>query len=439
MTLRTCSRRRRIFSQGSFPCILLLAFTASGFGACGGKTKNGTPPSREPGSDDNAGDGGSGGHGGGDPITGGAKNDGSGGGGQNGTGGVPPTGEGGAQPVPWTVSSPLPPDDRPPPPDYELPFEVGDVGWQGSIEPVCDPLQGGAQAQSVWADDRGVFALVSMGCNAIAKQPCGAAGSAIYQNAGGGWERLFFQDVDADGAIAMELKGIHGGPLVLAGSEFLLFDPEHGFESLDIEAGAIDFSVHEETIYFIQETSPKESIWRFEDGDSTLLAELDESASLFALADGVMLGMRNRMSFLDEDGSLNDIAGAPAGRYGPIWANSKDDFWVAQSGPYIARYDGTWTILHQVAGDGNVRALWGQGDRLYYSSDYEIGMIDDEGVHELAVSADYDDHFERLSFDEVWGRSEDEVFFTYRYHLLDEYKCGGFGLLWYDGAGLHRF
>lgn len=80
------------------------------------------------------------------------------------------------------------------------------------VEPACDPLQGGAQGQSVWADDRGVFALVSMGCNAIAKQPCGAAGLAIYQNARSGWERLFFQTVDADGAIAMKLQGIRGGP-----------------------------------------------------------------------------------------------------------------------------------------------------------------------------------------------------------------------------------
>lgn len=82
--------------------------------------------------------------------------------------------------------------------------------------------------------------------------------------------------------------------------------------------------------------------------------------------------------------------------------------------------------------------LWGTEDKLFYASANEFGMIDAEGEVQVIVDLE-DDGLEGLQFEDLWGRSEDEVFLTYSASSLNEYACGGLGLLWYDGDELHRF
>ncbi len=86
-----------------------------------------------------------------------------------------------------------------------------------------------------------------------------------------------------------------------------------------------------------------------------------------------------------------------------------------------------------------MRSLWGTGSQVYYSSWFEIGVVAGSDVEIIARSDDYDEHNDRMHFGDVWGRSEEEVIFTCNYHFLDDYQCGSFGLLWYDGSELHRF
>jgi hypothetical protein len=96
----------------------------------------------------------------------------------------PPTGTGGAHTdaagtggvaSPWDGGRPVdatpvpePVDNRPPRPAWTPPFTtpVGTPGWQQSTEPLCDANQGAWSlgAFDVWADHRGVFALVGSGC-----------------------------------------------------------------------------------------------------------------------------------------------------------------------------------------------------------------------------------------------------------------------------------
>lgn len=428
------------------PGLILLFCASFGLSACGGKVRH-----RDRGSGDgggpSAGGAGTGGEGTGGPGSGGAGASTGGASDPGGTGGEGMlytgggAGEGGAPSDPWTFGSEPPLDERPQPPEYELPFEVGSPGWRDSEEPVCDPHQGGMDAKGIWADERGVFALVSTSCVVPRGDFCGAVGASVYSNTGSGWQHLASApDLSTVGWPFLGITGFRDGPLVIHGGPALvLLDPQGDAESL--EFAGTQAVTHKTSLYFARTTDdPGAEVWRLDDREPTRLSGFDEPIhGLFALADGVLVGLENRVVWVDEDGSIDNVGEAPAGLYTKIWATSKDDFWVVRSSEQIARYDGEWHDVHQVAGDGMVTSLWGADDQIYYSSSFEIGVITASEVEIIARSDDYDEYSHRMQFGEVWGRSDDEVFFTYNYHFLDDYQCGGFGVLWYDGAELHRF
>lgn len=60
-----------------------------------------------------------------------------------------------------------PEDHRPLPPEWDAPVELGEPGWKESREPLCTTRNGTLAAFDVWADSRGVFALVTDECTYV--------------------------------------------------------------------------------------------------------------------------------------------------------------------------------------------------------------------------------------------------------------------------------
>lgn len=430
----------RSFLRGSSLALLLAGST---FVSCGGKSRSNQPAN-------------TGGEGGSDSGTtgnmaeaGGRDSKGSGGADDTqGSGGYDDgSGEGGAPPNLWEQSTAPPLDTRPAAPAWEPPFEVGEPGWQDSVEPFCDSLQDMISAQEVWADERGVFVFVSSDCNILANgQTCAATGSSIHRNTGSGWEQVFYTPATG----GYELNGIAHGSLLLIAGGLVEFELD-GRTKVSSLPGVLHTSVRAKDVYALSQTvSEYEDEYALylrsdEQREWKLIRELDDGVlGMFATEEGVLATMHNQVVFIADDGSLTEIPDTPAGFYQDIWGQSEHDFYVAQAPNRIMQhYDGEWSVAHEVGWvDGghapeDIR-LWGTEDKLFYASANEFGMIDAEGEVQVIVDLE-DDGLEGLQFEDLWGRSEDEVFLTYSASSLNEYACGGLGLLWYDGDELHRF
>lgn len=330
-------------------------------------------------------------------------------------------------------------DTRPPAPEWEPEIPLGEPGWKGSSEPLCEPYLGYLSAFDVWADDRGVYSLFGAMCNTLAPgDSCSREGGGSLQfNDGSEWRRLF----QAKWLTSAQLTGFPNGPLVLSGE----IDGRTGIFFYDNDELTW---VHEGSDVFVADTGLAYARGAWRDGWPVLEYRGDTWAEIAMLssvpeafwASPQTLLVATEGKIFRRDGStadLEEVPGAPAGTYLSIWGGPGDEFWAGNSLGQLVHYDGSnWNVIESGASsisDAPVRTMWGDGEVLYFATYAEIGRVQN-GVVELIVSGSSE-----LDPESIWGRSASEIFFTVKDMSFDEYACGGSFILWFDGAEFHRF
>lgn len=335
----------------------------------------------------------------------------------------------------------VPSDNRPPRPAWDPPFPVGEPGWEGSKEPLCQRHQGIASALEVWADDRGVFTAFGVGCNPLAQVACGKEGMAVQFNDGGGWQWIY--DQRGDNKSTYRMTGFPGGPLMLFGldsNSVSVLDEREVISAQQVEAvPPAMFVVSPELAYAV-------------DGDrvlqySTTALEWTELATLPAPATAIwanattVVAVGPNQAFYVKTGAA-DFAALPgplAGDYTAVWGFDSDDFWAGNQAGGLVHYDaGTWSVVQTPSDTPDVhpiQRLWGADDQLFYITDKQFGRVAEteaDVLLDLAAGS-------KLWTYGLWGRSASEVFVTLEDHRFRDYACGDSFMLWFDGDELHQF
>jgi hypothetical protein len=341
-----------------------------------------------------------------------------------------------------------PVDYRPPRPPWNPPFPVGMPGWQSSTTPICESRQG--QAASVWADQRGVFNVLSNPCQTVGHDlpACTpeterVAGTTIQFNDGTGWRSIY----ESQSAPFLHLSGFPGGSLVLSdyscGISFL--DPQQGVAtcttSLDRDSfpDGLVFVVNAALAYAVD--GPK--ILRWAGAWQTIATVSEPLAAVWADEETVVVAGYNQ-AVLRKSSDSNDfmpLPEAPIGDYLSIWSLGAGDVWLGNSAGQLVRYDGTsWHIISTGPPARNaITAMWGSGGQLYFQSQSQFGRWNGQSI-ELLLSLPPDDGGGiGIFFNGLWGRSPNEVFLAFTDTAFEQFSCGGHFMMWFDGTQFRLF
>jgi hypothetical protein len=385
-------------------------------------------------------------------------------GGSSGAGGVRtrPTGSGGIDAaaggagslgawdggVPSTEPVAEPVDDRPPRPAWSAPFTepLGTPGWRDSTDPICDANQGffGAGAFDVWADDRGVFALVGEGCAPDFGFPCGKDGASIKLNSGTGWQ-LVHQFAAGSTQSPRLWPSVPNGALLVsgplvgygAGTAFVDNGKVFAFQPTSNGYGAYGgFAVSSDRAYVIDFTRLLEysgSTW----SSVGSVAGWDLLAVWADPQVAIVVGSNQTIATRTGTGELTPMSGVPAGCYQAVWAFGPNDLWFGNNANQLMHYDGKKWKAYATGSrsiDG-IESLWGASGVVYFTTRMEFGRWNGTEV-ELLLRAKDDG---ASLFGSVWGRSPNEVFIAIRDPQYRDTACGAAFILWFDGAQFHQF
>ncbi len=365
---------------------------------------------------------------GGAPIIGGASTGGASGGVASGGFGSSDGGTGG-----------IPRPQLPPRPEWEPPeahggTAFGSPGWRESNEPVCFALRGVQEWFDVWADERGVFSLVSeRPCNVFGGS-CGYdnfPGVELQFNDGSGWEVL----VTLEPPASRRLFGLPGGPVVLVdyqGIEFFengqaTFQRAGGYESL---YDTTFFATGSQRAFSMEGTNLLEyanGAWK---SSATNLPQFGQ-----VWADDEALVILSEESIYRRIGAASSFTAVPEVPAGgrAHWAFGKNDIWLGDAVGQLHHFDGSdWTTIH--TGTTNpITQLWGSDGVLYFITEREFGRVQAGSAEVLLGPA------ELLYFWRVWGTSGNEVFIALRDGRYWEYDCAFNFTVWFDGQEFHQF
>lgn len=340
-----------------------------------------------------------------------------------------------------------PADTRPARPAWTPPFTaaVGTSGWEQSTEPICEANQGLEGAFNVWADGRGVYAMVSAGCNVFAGAGCGKDGASIKVNTGAGWS-LLYQFAPGTVDYPTLLGGFPEGPLLVGGT----IDGKQGIAF--VEKGSLNFQipVSEPSGAFVASKDlayviDGSTLMRYSAGNwskvgqstSRLLAVWADPQTVIAVGEDQTILMKTG------SGALAPIPGVPAGVYGSVWAFGPSDIWAGNTAGQLVHYDGSkWQTVptgsRDISGSGIVQ-IWGASGSIYFITYAEMGKVNGTAVQMLlSPPADTDMSSYPGQFRSIWGRSSNEVFVALRDSTYKKYACGSVYLLWYDGSEFHQ-
>jgi hypothetical protein len=331
--------------------------------------------------------------------------------------------------------------------DWQPDFPLGEPGWKNSREPFCDVNQGRVAAAGVFADARGVFAVVGNECVPegrdlpscpLEKQL--AAGVSLSFNDGNGWRALLDSEVND----IYGLTGFAGGPLVLGQRECpaALFDVEQRTSRCTLTgAGAGGFY---DTRSFVANDSLAYSLvgtalFEYRDGSwSRLVEDLPETINALWANDEVvyLAGEYQLYSFAPRGNrELQALPNAPAARYTAVWGFASDDVWFGNSIGQLTHYDGEGFRQGPIPNDGEypgVVQLWGSEDVLFFRSYMSFGRVTVATAERETLLGDV----RNLGF---WGTSPGDVFIGVADDEFSETACGAAFFLYFDGDEFHRF
>jgi hypothetical protein len=293
---------------------------------------------------------------------------------------------------------------------------------------------------AVWADSRGVYSLgEDAHCNSLTGeclQSVDVPGVELRFNDGSGWQLLFAtsESVGAD-----TLFGLSSGPLVIAGTQGILFFEDgaltlrhaagddlspvarvfttgdaalsqHGADLLEYNAGTW--------------TSTPTSLGRF----GALWA--NDDFVLVADEDAVYRAQRGSSDFAE----LADLPGSAP--YVALWAFGPDDVWTGNAQGELLRYDGaSWTAIPTGLSE-TIAQIWGADGVVYFRTKRHFGRHDGSRVEVLlgpSEAAPYD-----LEVESIWGLGKNEVFLSLTDQTLAESPCSSRLLAWFDGRAFHQ-
>ncbi|RYZ07617.1 MAG: hypothetical protein EOO73_11615 [Myxococcales bacterium] len=348
-----------------------------------------------------------------------------------------------------SAASNVPADDRPARPEWNPPFAIGAPGWRSSTGALCEHHQGRQDAFDVWADSRGVYAVFSAVCNVLAGDPCGKQGISLQHNDGSGWSHVYAlppgPGMGSTGSLY--LSGFESGPLLLSGileeRAGLWQIDESGKASLGSELGmGRPFVVGPDLAYALGESA----VLRFAEGKWSEYLESPAHAQAVWADDDVVIvvGIESSVYMSQSGAPFVEVAGAPAGDYGSVWAYGADDIWAGNAAGQLAHYDGeTWQTIStgsvDTSGSG-IEQIWGSDDGpLFFRTRLEMGIWNGSEVRLFQLDSEPDSASRRVSTSGLWGLSSEEVFLAVSDRELRDYQCGEQFLLYFDGEEFHPF
>jgi hypothetical protein len=340
---------------------------------------------------------------------------------------------------------------------WDPPFPIDDeVGWMGSDVPLCDTKEdGNVHGLGVFADERGLFALVSVSNNNLAGD-FGTNGYTVHFNDGSGWQEYFHRGYgledfpESPGGLA----GFPGGDLLLTHGPCLIERvDEQGSECASVEgdddlsSGRL-FSVNGSLVYLLANDRVLRSTGNdFEEVFTLPNAGIEGDwypSGLWADTDRVVVtGTDQSVYVYSEEDGLQKQAGVPAGNYGPVWSFATDDVWVANDTYNLVHYDGEdWSLVQTGLEDclgGGITALWGASDgTLYFAATTAFGRVTGGDVEILASWAC--EQSTELRLNHLTGSAErSEVYVSVIDTRYEQSDCGAGFVLWFDGETLRRF
>jgi hypothetical protein len=332
---------------------------------------------------------------------------------------------------------------QPSPNDWRSDFPLGTPGWKQSSEPFCDLNRGRLGGASVWADQRGVFSLVSEECVRVGRdlpycpeESRLASGMSLNFNDGTGWRVLLNSEYSILG-----LTGFEGGALMLWRPDCVaaLLDVDSGTVSCTLPATSMSdpfvqrsFVVNESLAYLVDQAGLHE----YRAGAWSLLADALPEAinALWANEEVVYLAGEFQLYAWDQkDSALHTLPDVPAAFYSAAWGFAADDVWFGNSSGQLTHYDGH-TFRRGKIPSGieypGITALWGNSGELFFSMYDRFGRVTAALELETLIGAQV------LGF---WGTSPSEVFLAVGDSVYDDTACGAAFLLHFDGSAFHRF
>lgn len=328
---------------------------------------------------------------------------------------------------------------RPRPDVWDPPFPVEPGGWRDSDEPPCSEYVGNLQGFDVWADTRGVFALVSVINNPFDPgDPSTPDGYSILFNSGDGWETWHAQESTVGSSPPVGMTGAIGGDLFTFGGSCQIErvagpgDVSCSFLG-DVTAGSVlDVSIVTPDFAWAVAV---QRVLRF-DGETWESNGAARPGALKIWGDAGQFSILTSESLFTFDGGLRERTDVPEGPYSTLWATARDDFWIAGLQNRILHYDGANWTEHSLGLSGRqafVVDLWGDSDSLYFATLGAFGRIGDD----VEVFATWDES--EVTLRSIWGAPDGGVFIAVADERYDGHECGASFLVWFDGAVFRRF
>jgi len=316
-------------------------------------------------------------------------------------------------------------------------------GWQQSTTPICDTNQGSDSAIDVWADERGVFALLA------SSHSDGRQDTSVQLNGGSGWQPYY--RFASDEARTVRLWGGFPGSSLLVTGEFgdpdgLAFLDQNGWvfqktllQSFGLFAAGKDASGADRA-YIVSGTQ----LLKYAGGNWSTVGEGSRLLMATWADDKIVVAVGPDQTVLmgPTDDQLAPVAGVPAGDYMAVWGFSSTDIWLGNSGGQLVHFDGSKWQPHDTGSrtPGGILQLWGDSGILYFSTAAEFGRWNGSSVEILLKPpADVGIYNVAGTVGRFWGRSAKEVFIPVRDSTYKNYVCGTAFMLWFDGVEFHSF
>jgi hypothetical protein len=343
---------------------------------------------------------------------------------------------------------PEPVDNRPARPAWTPPFDtpLGTPGWQQSTQPICDANQG-SWARSgfdIWADDRGVFALVGDGCAPDLGVPCGGAeGASIKLNPGSGWQLVYQFPPGSFSVSSPRLwPSVANGPLLVTG-DFAGYGSGAAFVDNGIFAFQIlarsygAFAVGPDLAYVLDDDGVVRRLLGYSRGVWSTVGDVGGLAVWANHDFAITAGYDQTIAMLTGSAPMTVLSGVPAGEYQSVWAFAPDDVWFGNRAGQLVHYDGSHWQAHPSGsrnmGSPGIQNLWGTPGTLYFTTSTELGRWDGARA-EILLSTRSD-----TNIGGIWGRSANEVFIALKDWRYRDNACGSVFALWFDGTQFHQF
>jgi hypothetical protein len=263
-------------------------------------------------------------------------------------------------------------------------------------------------------------------------------------NDGTSWKRLFISSLSS--APILDLVGVFStGTAVFRGvsNDLVFVDGATSSRVLSFGSGAgasVAFQVAESDVVYLSvptqtdDLSPPSNLYAVTPRTSTNLGFVSESVSgIWADAKRAVFVAGNDPVILEysvETKSFHAIPDVPD-EYWLVWGLGEHELWLSQWPTTLVHFSGdSWESFETALADP-IEQIWGAEDTLYFRTLTEFGRITPEGTEIIVSKAD------NLVIHSMWGRASNEVFLNIEDASLNQYKCGGTFIAWFDGEAFH--